>query len=258
MASSRRIRRRIRAASIFAGCVVILSAVIVGMLFLDARRNQAVLSAETTTFTPQPIATTTAPASTSEEVRGGIAVVGDSFTSDQDMWWPDRVGNCTAQPITTSGVGGSGFFNPGSGESFGAESRRETIVAANPDVVIFETAYNDSWRAEWDQETVRQAVVDTVTAYRSELPEAQFVIVGPFWSESPEPVGIQNNQDALESASKELGVTYIDATGWLQDESELGNDGRHPNTEGHKVIAQNVIEELVAAGIAERSGAFCP
>lgn len=185
-------------------------------------------------------------------VAGTLAVVGDSFSLDQPKFWMHRVASCLNYDLVVNSAGGTGFFNPGeSSVPFGDPSRMKPIVDAKPDLVIFETAYNDSWRAEWDPATVTSSAVSTIEAYRDALPNAKFVLVGPFWAQRPVPARIDNNRTALEDAASQSNTPFFNAVDWLPTTDYVGGDLLHPNDKGHQEVAAKVIASLISSKVVK-------
>lgn len=181
--------------------------------------------------------------------EGMLAVVGDSFSVDKPTAWMHPLAKCLNYNLTVSGVGGSGFFAPGKDVPFGDPKRMEPIVTAKPNLVIFETAYNDSWRAEWDPATITAKATETISAYQKALPKAKFVLVGPFWAQRPIPARMENNRKALIDTAKATKVTYLDALEWLPSTEYTGNDKLHPNDKGNVQIKDKLVEELTKAKV---------
>lgn len=183
---------------------------------------------------------------------GTLAVVGDSFSLDRPTYWMSSVARCLDYRLVVNSAGGTGFFNPGeSSVPYGDPARMAPIVKAKPDLVIFETAYNDSWRAEWDQDTVAASVAKTVAAYRKALPKAKFVIVGPLWAQRPIPKRIENNKAALIEGAEQSKTPYINALDWLPSSEYVGNDRLHPNDQGHREISKRMIEALTTSKVVK-------
>lgn len=184
-----------------------------------------------------------------------MAVVGDSYSmSDYDQWWHNRTAACIHHDLTLSGVGGSGFYARGDDDAnspYSDPERIKVVADADPHLVIIEVAYNDSWQAENDPEQIRTLATDTLTQYQKAAPDAQIVVMGPFWAEKDLPTRITTYRDILASVTDELGVAFIDASNWLKDPDQIGDDGKHPSIAGHKHIMTNLVTELVRAGLAK-------
>lgn len=185
-----------------------------------------------------------------------MAIVGDSFAVDErGTSWMRRTAWCAAHQVTVSGGLGTGFWNDGDNiGNYRDPDRMNPVLAGQPRLVILESSYNDSFRAERYQDEVRDAIVQTVDAYRAIVPDAKFVIVGPIWAQKPNTVGVENNRLAMREAAAIAGVTYIDAIDWLPNPGFTGTDGKHPNEQGHMKLTAELIVALKDAGLVETTG----
>ncbi|WNT44924.1 esterase [Arthrobacter phage AbbyDaisy] len=183
-----------------------------------------------------------------------MAVVGDSFAMKRDDAWPYRSAFCTGHFLALSGVGGSGFWNDGKGERYAAPARIAEVMQYDPDIIVLESAYNDSFRAEKMSWRLKQHVLETIKAYQKAAPKAKIVVFGPIWAIQRPTVGIENNREVLESAAKETGVLYVDGLGLLPDSTYTGKDLKHPNAKGHVQITSRLVGALKKAGMTGSNG----
>jgi hypothetical protein len=183
-----------------------------------------------------------------------MAVVGDSFAMKRDDAWPYRSAFCTGHFLALSGVGGSGFWNDGKGERYGAPARITEVVEYNPEIIVLESAYNDSFRAEKMSWRLKQYVLETIRAYQKAAPKAKIVVFGPIWAIQRPTVGILNNREVLKSAAAETGVLYIDGLGLLPDATYTGKDLKHPNAKGHVQITSRLVAGMKAAKMTGSNG----
>jgi hypothetical protein len=178
-----------------------------------------------------------------------MAIVGDSFAMDRIDSWANRTAFCTGHRMVMSGAGGSGFWNDGKGVRYGDPSRIAAVTREQPEIIILESAYNDSFRAEEMSWRLSNYVRDTIKAYQKAAPQAKIVVFGPIWAIQPPTVGIKNNREVLATISEETGVTYVDGTGLLPTAEYTGKDLKHPSPLGHQQITSRVVSGMLAAGL---------
>lgn len=178
-----------------------------------------------------------------------MAIIGDSFASDGAKDWPKLTAECSKYRLSLSGVRSSGFFSEGLGVPYGDPSRLNPVLANKPEIVIFESAYNDAKQAIKDPASVEQAAVAAIEAARAQVPKAKFVIVGPFPPERFAGPDVTNNKAALEAAAKTTGATYLSALEWQPTDDLVKEDKAHPNAKGHLVITADLLIGLRDNGL---------
>lgn len=185
-----------------------------------------------------------------------MAIVGDSFAVDTEQTaWPSRTARCSSHWLAQNGRLGTGFWNDG--DNLQAYWHPDRVAAATrkpPALIILESSYNDSWRAQDHRADVEEAIVRSVEAYRAAAPKAKIVILGPLWAKKPLGPGIPNNQAAMQAAAERTGVTYINAVDWLPSEDYTTKDGMHPSDAGHTLLAGKLLVALKAEGLIESTG----
>lgn len=237
-------RRRIKASTIGLAVLVLLTGGAVAATELQMRQPPPPATAQAAEYLATvPATPTPAP------VLPVMSIVGDSFALADSDAWPKRTARCAGYQTQLSGVRGSGFVAAGEDVPYGSPKRVAAVTKKAPSIIILETAYNDSWRADYEPETVEKAITETIKAYKASAPKAKIVVVGPFNTEDVKSPGINNNKAALETAAKAAGVTYIDAMKWLPSPEYIGPDGKHPSTKGHRYIAGQLLVALKNQGI---------
>ena len=115
------------------------------------------------------------------------------------------------------------------------------------DIAVIAGGQNDFNAWKEDSAKVTAAIDSTLSALRSELPDAEIIVVGPStpWEVGPTVIGMSAAVQAAAAAIDATFVQLIDPPVLSAD--LLAADGAHPNDEGHAAIA-----ERVAAGIANR------
>ncbi|GAA3283684.1 SGNH/GDSL hydrolase family protein [Paenarthrobacter aurescens] len=246
MALSRLTRRRLKLAAFSLGAALAVGAASIPFYSTSvAIQSQPPVSAQVADYLAQ------SKAKPSPQPMKVMAVLGDSFSLDKPDYWHRRAAACINYQPFVSAVGGSGFAQPGQHQQpFDFSERVEAVTKKKPDIIIFATAFNDAAYTEWQPEYVRTRTLETIATYKSQLPEAKIVIMGPFWAVDPLPTKITNNRDILAAAAKEAGVTYVDSSTWVRKKEDLAdNDGQHPTASGHRLIADNLLAKLRESGL---------
>jgi hypothetical protein len=143
---------------------------------------------------------------------------------------------------------GAGYVAEGaSGQTFGEIAGTAEVTGADVVVVL---GSRDDGPGIADQ--VAAAAGDLFAVVGERAPDAQLIVVGPIWPESPAPAGARNNRDVLRDAAEAAGAAFVDPLedGWLVDEPDLlGADGVYPTDEGHAYLAdrlESAIREVLA------------
>jgi lysophospholipase L1-like esterase len=143
-------------------------------------------------------------------------IAGDSYTEptiDATMgsYWngfPQRLSYLTGYDVWSSGSGGTGYVNPGSGGRVKLRDRLQSdVLAFSPDGVIFAMGINDTAQ---DVATVRaEALACFQAAVAAQVPE--IIVAGPFW-----PKGVESTvntfwqyRDVIKSAAAEASASII-------------------------------------------------
>jgi hypothetical protein len=184
-----------------------------------------------------------------------MAIVGDSFASTAPDDWGPRTARCAGYRSVISGVRSSGFYNPGISVKYGDPIRMNAVTKDKPEVVIFETAYNDARRAETNPEWIEKSAIDTIEAYRKVVPKAKFVIFGPFPTDRFDGPNVTNNIAALRAAAAATGALHIVPTlAWQPTIAHTDADLAHPSDKGHRFLAGKLLVALRDAGVITSTG----
>ncbi|MEX5718170.1 SGNH/GDSL hydrolase family protein [Geodermatophilus maliterrae] len=197
--------------------------------------------------------TTTAPTTPPTTTAGGVRAVflGDSYTVGVGSDGPtyaaqvaDRLGWTQVEAAQS----GTGYVADGGGRGnapFG--DRVDDVAAADPDVVVVQGSTNDVGA---DPAAVAAAAAHLYGDLAAAVPDADVVVLGPLAPpEVPRP-GVEAVRDALATAAGQAGLRFVDpvAGGWLEPPEGLYADGLHPDDEGYARLADELVEELRAAG----------
>lgn len=181
-----------------------------------------------------------------------VTFIGDSYTggSDEDSGpaarWPNILGTEQGFTRNTLARGGSGYVTVGpTGDAF-----IDVVDEIDPDtrlVVIYGSINDVASEGE-----VRAAAIDLFDQVQAKVPDAEVLVVGPTWHNEAPPENIIAADAALDEAAGEAGVPFVSTldADLLTDPSLIGEDGTHPNDEGHKKIAAfmaPIIERRLAA-----------
>ncbi|WP_460799585.1 SGNH/GDSL hydrolase family protein [Microbacterium sp. GXF0217] len=186
-----------------------------------------------------------------------ILVFGDSWTYGSaatpfTSGYAYLLGGLLNGESVVKGVRGSGYLKPGiDGPAFG-----ERIAALNPglapDLVIIQGSINDRLQGETGYREAVNAAWDAMTGL---YPDAAIVVLGPAPHELPIGEGTARIDVDLGELAAARGWWYISPIerGWITDDNyldvidvDLGR--KHPSTEGHRYLAEKVVEALSEVG----------
>lgn len=237
-------RKRIIGASVLTGMLVV-GAGISGYAMYKTSEP----AADAATYTPS------APSIAKFPDLPVMAIVGDSFASSAPNDWAPRTARCAGYEPVISSVISSGFYNPGRGVKYGHPSRLNVVTKDRPEIVIFETAYNDARRAETDPDWIEKSAIETIEAYRKVVPKAKFVILGPFPTDRFHGPNVTNNIAALNAAAAATGALHIVPTlAWQPTTEHTDADLAHPSDKGHRFLAGKLLLALRDNGVIESTG----
>jgi lysophospholipase L1-like esterase len=192
------------------------------------------------TFTPDRAPTGPAPKA---------AFLGDSYSGGSAMdsgpaaRWPQLLTTDLAWRYLNVNAGGSGFVVRGpSGTTFG--ERVPGLVAAAPDIVIVTGGANDASSPRADVAAAAAKVVDDL---RAGLPDADIVVLSPFWRSDPG-AGVLAMRDDLREIARSRGLRFVDVTAVFAGEYRalIGSDTVHPTDAGQAHIRDVVAPDLPA------------
>jgi lysophospholipase L1-like esterase len=182
--------------------------------------------------------------------------IGDSYThgtgaSSPGLRWTSLVAAQRGWQETNLGLGGTGYLATSGVQGCGRPTCPnygqvvDQAVAAEPDVVVVAGGQNDFPTFEAHPQRVVEAVGRTFADLRDELPGARVIVVGPSTSGQVNET-VRAFDAAVESAAQAHGVTYISLmrpTPAILPGMVL-EDGAHVNDEGHRAIADRVLDAL--------------
>ena len=192
-----------------------------------------------------------------------VTVVGDSYVYGSNMGG-QTIHNWTflaeaglqgklVTDVVSAGVGGSGYVTRGPKDKVFSEILPVSVGPKN-DLVVFFGSRNDRGV---NPKEVAAAAADAYTEARKLAPKAKLLVIGPAWTDAQVPDDVLAIRDALKSAAKTAGASWVDpiAERWFFDQPALiGSDGVHPTDEGHAYMAKLLLPYLRAAVEASAKG----
>jgi lysophospholipase L1-like esterase len=195
--------------------------------------------------------------------------VGDSFTGGAGAewyWdsWAMLAGRALGWNVIPSGVGATGYVNPGNevGKVPFGNRLDDDVIALDPDLVVMSGGYNDT---PYSAAAVGAAAQD---AY-DQLADADipFVVAGVNSATGVTSTGVLTaTRDALRDAATDA-LAFVDPIGhpaaqsWITGSGRVGStngsgnadfytsaDGAHPSPAGHEYLAARFVSGLLAAG----------
>src|SRR5262249_3267572 len=105
-------------------------------------------------------------------------VLGDSYAEGL-LCYAQRLADLMRWEVWSSGVGGTGYLNPGPVGRVRFRDRVQTDVIANsPDIVIVAGGLNDNFYPPAAVQAEAEALYDTIS---TNLPSTKLVVAGPWW-----------------------------------------------------------------------------
>lgn len=174
-----------------------------------------------------------------------VVAIGDSIMEghglDASEAWPALLAQKYGWQLTNFASDGSGFVTAGdNGDTFA-----DQIVAAvklNPSIVIVSGSSND---LDQSDDTIATDTADALQLLRTDLPNAQIVVVSPVWGDSPVPGQLTTIGDDTAQDAAAVGAQLLQIGQPLAGRSALmQSDGVHPTATGQRVIAHAVARAL--------------
>jgi len=191
------------------------------------------------------------PVTAAAKVR--VAYLGDSLTSGTKLGglgakgWPAIIAEHHGWTPHIAAIGGSGFVNEGIGGKGTFSSRVDDVAASKPDIVIIAGGMND---VQFSQSRENVSARTTLKALHRRLPKAKIVMIGPLYTKQKTDPGLAGVHAALETATSETKVMWVDSTGWFDGRTSLiAKDGALPTDRGHAYIAAKVEAALQKLGV---------
>lgn len=194
-----------------------------------------------------------------------ILIVGDSYTAGSGLggvgpanWTALAISKMTADGLNVvvdvSACGGAGYTVTGTcGKNL--QQTAELKDSNGYNLVVFFGSRND----QAPSAQVQAAATAAFASVRTTLPDAQFLVIGPPWTDGSPPAWIIRDRDGVRNAAASVGGTFIDpvADDWFggSNATLIGADGIHPTDQGHQHMADLItpaLEQAVKALPARR------
>lgn len=190
-----------------------------------------------------------------------LAILGDSYLEGTGAVSEDRsmamqLNTALGTLVANRSAGGTGYVSDGPFNRLPYRQRIDELLAADADIYLIEGGLNDYAtiyeRGVSDLGDLRVAARKVFAGVRKGDPDAEVVVVGPFWP-TGEPVdGILAIRDVIEAEADAAGVPFIDplAEEWLTPQNTdrlIGPDGTHPNQAGHDYLADRLVASVRSA-----------
>ncbi len=180
-----------------------------------------------------------------------VAFYGDSYTlgtgaSDPANRWSTVISEDRGWTEFNPSVNGLGFVNNRSGQNL-----PEQIVAQNPDIVFVTMGLNDNFSYERVGSGIRDAIADDFAYLTTELPDARFIVVEPFWYTDERPESVEIIIGWVREAADAIGADWIPgASRWIEGRPDwMASDGLHPNDDGYAEMTRRMDAALTVLGL---------
>lgn len=198
-----------------------------------------------------------------DDVQAGVVtkprtiIIGDSFTEgpgNERQGYAGLLEYMLDWDVWISGSGGTGYIRDkvDSGR-VNIEDRLGTdLLPWSPEIVVFAAGINDM---DFDASDVGAAAGRCYAAVRDNLPDAELIVISPFWKNEFPTYAMWRVADAIKAAALAAGATYIDLlrpilwtgtgnegapTGSGTSDLYVASDGTHATLAGHRAIADRI------------------
>lgn len=175
-----------------------------------------------------------------DSTTAGTTFGGHGYTNWVNVVATDLAAEGRSAAFARVASGGSGYLTPSidDGATFFSGVRRK----AGPDTdLIVAFGSNNDMETPGD---LRDAVRRVIELAQQRSPRTAIILVAPIWIRSPQPPASHDRMTRiLATVAEEYDLEYHDPTQerWLADTSRyLGEDGIHPNDEGHRILANRM------------------
>ena len=180
-----------------------------------------------------------------------VAFYGDSYTlgtglADLSGRWSTVICEDRGWREFNPSVNGLGFVNNRS-----TQNLPEQIVAEDPDIVFVTMGLNDNFSYDRVGTGIRDQIAADFEYLTTELPDARFIVVEPFWYTDERPESVEIIIDWVHDAAEREGADWIPgASHWIEGHPEwMAGDGLHPNEDGYAEMTRRMDAELTLLGL---------
>ena len=121
-----------------------------------------------------------------------------------------------------------------------------TTPEFDPDVITVAFGTND-WARSYNASTLENNMRSFLNKLKELYPDAQIIGITPLWRKdagTSKALTFDEARDLIKSIYEEYGIPCIDGEGMMGHDDKFFADDVHPNDEGHKEYAKNLIEAL--------------
>ena len=170
--------------------------------------------------------------------------LGDSYTAGAalpaqqlDDRWPTRLSQQLGWTEMNEGCDGAGYTRPGVVCMTTYREHVDAVLDSDPDIIVVSGALNDLGSTLGE---IEAAVHATFLTLRDAFPDAELYAVGGVYADAGDATATLEEINAIVKAQVErVGGTFVDIGEPLLGRPDLlADDGVHPNSEGHAVIAE--------------------
>lgn len=181
-----------------------------------------------------------------------VAFYGDSYTlgtgaSDTAHRWSTIICTDRGWNEFNPSVNGLGFVNNRRGDL----DLPSLVIAQHPDIVFVTMGLNDNFSYQYRADEIHATIDRDLQRLKSELPEARFIVVEPFWYTDTRPESVEIIIGWVHDAADAIGADWVpDASHWIEGHPEwMAPDGLHPNDDGYAEMARRMDDALTDLGL---------
>jgi lysophospholipase L1-like esterase len=125
------------------------------------------------------------------------------------------------------------------------------VIEQDPDIVFVTMGLNDNFSYASAADDIHEAIDSDLQRLKTELPDARFIVVEPFWYTDERPDSVAVIIQWVHDAADHIGADWIPgASHWLEGHPEwMAADGLHPNDDGYAEMARQMDAALTGLGL---------
>lgn len=185
-------------------------------------------------------------------VAYGSSITQCAASDGPSQTWPALVARTLGWELTCMGFGGECHLDP---------VVPRTIARLTPDVVTLCLGINVYGQLTFSERSWRGQVTELIRRIRETHETADIVLGSPMFcaarESTPNAAGltladIREQVHEVAHDLRALGVHLVDGLELIgSDDAHLLPDGLHPSHDGYRVVAERMVQHLVAAGVAD-------
>jgi lysophospholipase L1-like esterase len=125
------------------------------------------------------------------------------------------------------------------------------VIEQDPDIVFVTMGLNDNFAYHSAPDDIHEAIDADLRRLKTELPNARFIVVEPFWYTDERPDSVEVIIGWVHDAADAIDADWVPgASHWLEGHPEwMAADGLHPNDEGYAEMARQMDAALAELGL---------